>query len=78
MNIKDVPQKELRKKVGFVPQKGMLFSGTIESNIKYGNPDMTDEQMVKAAQIAQAEEFIESKPLKYKYDTLRIRKIFNG
>ena len=64
VNIKDVPQKELRKRIGFVPQKGMLFSGTIESNIKYGNPDMSDEQMVKAAEIAQATEFIEAKEKK--------------
>jgi len=66
VNVKDVPQKELRKKIGFVPQKGMLFSGTIESNIKYGNPEMSDEEMVKAAKIAQAEEFILSKEEKYK------------
>lgn len=65
VDIKDISNKDLRKIIGFVPQKGLLFSGTIESNIKFGNPDMSDEQMVKAAQIAQAEEFIESKPLKY-------------
>ena len=68
VNVKEVPQKELRKIVGFVPQKGVLFSGTIESNIKYGNPEMSDEQMVKAARIAQAEEFIEAKEQKYKSD----------
>ena len=66
VDIKDISNKDLRKIIGFVPQKGLLFSGTIESNIKYGNPDMADEQMIKAAQIAQAEEFIKSKPLKYK------------
>lgn len=65
VNIKDVSQKELRSKIGFVPQKGMLFSGTIRSNIKYGNPSMSDEDMIKAATIAQATEFIESKPKKY-------------
>ncbi len=65
VNIKEVPQKELRKKVGFVPQKGMLFSGTIRSNIKYGNPEMSDEQMIKAAKIAQAEEFIKTKQEEY-------------
>lgn len=64
-NIKDVPIKELRKKIGFVPQKGILFSGTIKSNIKYGNPEMNDEDMIKAAKIAQAEEFILSKEEKY-------------
>ncbi len=66
VEIKDISNKDLRKIIGFVPQKGLLFSGTIESNIKYGNPDMSDEQMIKSAQIAQAEEFIESKTLKYK------------
>lgn len=64
-NIKDVPIKELRKKIGFVPQKGILFSGTIKSNIKYGNPQMSDEDMIKAAKIAQAEEFILAKEEKY-------------
>ena len=66
VNIKDISFNDLNKIIGFVPQKGILFSGTIESNIKYGNPKMSDEQMVNAAKIAQAEEFIESKPLKYK------------
>lgn len=66
VDIKDISNKDLRKIIGFVPQKGLLFSGTIESNIKYGNPEIPDDKMVEAAQIAQAEEFIESKPLKYK------------
>lgn len=65
VDIKDIANKDLRKIIGFVPQKGILFSGTIESNIKYGNPDMSDEQMIETAQIAQATEFIESKPEKY-------------
>ncbi|MFR5190896.1 MAG: ABC transporter ATP-binding protein, partial [Clostridia bacterium] len=65
VNIKDVPQKELRKRIGFVPQKGILFSGTIESNIKYGDETMSDEQMEKAASIAQATEFIQAKEEKY-------------
>lgn len=65
VNIKDVPQHELRKRIGFVPQKGLLFSGTIESNIKYGNPKMSDKQMKEAAEIAQATEFIDAKPEKY-------------
>lgn len=66
LNIKDISNEDLRKIVGFVPQKGMLFSGTIESNIKYGNPKITDKKMIEAARIAQASEFIESKELKYK------------
>lgn len=65
VNIKKVPQKELRAKIGFVPQKGMLFSGTIASNIKYGKPNITDEQMKLASSIAQAEEFIKAKEEQY-------------
>ena len=65
VNIKDVSQKDLRDIIGFVPQKGVLFSGTIESNIKYADENMSDEQMVKAAEIAQATEFIEGKEKKY-------------
>jgi len=66
INIQDVTQHDLREKIGFVPQKGILFSGTIESNIKYGNVDMSDEEMIRAARIAQAEEFILEKTDKYK------------
>ena len=65
VNIKQVSQKDLRDIIGFVPQKGVLFSGTIESNIKYSDENMSDERMVKAAKIAQAEEFINSKTDKY-------------
>lgn len=65
VNIKDVTQHDLREKIGYVPQKGMLFSGDIESNIKYGNEDLSDEVMKKAAEIAQAKDFIESTPQKY-------------
>ena len=65
VNIKDVSQKDLRSRIGFVPQKGVLFSGTIESNIKYGKNDISDEEMKKAAAIAQATEFIEKKQDKY-------------
>ena len=66
VNIKDVSQTELRDKIGFVPQRGVLFSGTIESNIKYADDNMSDEQMIEAARIAQATEFIEEKENKYK------------
>lgn len=65
VNVKDLSQKELRDVIGFVPQKGVLFSGTIESNIKYSNSEMSDEKMIEAAEIAQAVEFIESKNDKY-------------
>ena len=57
--------KDLRQQIGFVPQKGVLFSGTIASNLRFGNAEATDAQVVQAAQIAQAEEFIEEKPEKY-------------
>ena len=66
VNVKDLSQKELRDIIGFVPQKGILFSGTIESNIKYSDENMSDEKMVEAAEIAQATEFIEGKDKKYK------------
>jgi len=66
VNVKDLSQKELRDIIGFVPQKGILFSGTIESNIKYSNQEMSDEKMVESAEIAQAVEFIEGKDEKYK------------
>ena len=66
VNIKDVSQKDLRDIIGFVPQKGILFSGTIESNIKYADENMSDERMIDAASIAQATEFIEEKEEKYK------------
>ena len=65
INIKDVEIEQLNKKIGYVPQKGVLFSGTIASNIKYGNEDMSDNQMEKAASIAQAVEFINEKEKKY-------------
>lgn len=66
VNVKDLSQKELREVIGFVPQKGVLFSGTIESNIKYSDESMSDEKMIEAAEIAQATEFIEGKDDKYK------------
>lgn len=61
VDIRDMSQKELRSHIGLVPQKGVLFSGTIESNIKFGGDFVTDEDMKEAATIAQATEFIESK-----------------
>ena len=66
VNVKEVSQKDLRDIIGLVPQKGVLFSGTIESNIKYADETMSDEQMQEAAEIAQAIEFIENKDKKYK------------
>ncbi|MCI8401742.1 MAG: ATP-binding cassette domain-containing protein [Lachnospiraceae bacterium] len=65
VDIRKIPQKELRELLGYVPQKGVLFSGTIESNLKFGGEEITDEEMKEAAGIAQAVEFIEGKPEGY-------------
>ena len=62
VDIREVPQHELREKLGYVPQKGLLFSGDIASNIMFGNPDGSESDMVEAAEIAQAAEFIDAKP----------------
>lgn len=62
VDIRDVAQHELRARLGYVPQKGLLFSGDIASNIMFGNPDGGDEEMKEAAKIAQAVEFIDAKP----------------
>jgi len=65
VNIKEVTQHDLHQVIGYIPQKGVLFSGDIESNIKYGDESISEEAMKKAANIAQATEFIESKKDKY-------------
>ena len=65
VDIRNMKLDDLRAKIGYVPQKGILFSGTIESNIKYGDSKITDKKMKEAASIAQATEFIESKPEGY-------------
>ena len=66
VDIREVKQHELREKLGYVPQKGVLFSGDIASNIMFGNSHGSDEEMIEAAEIAQATEFIDTKPEKYK------------
>lgn len=66
IDIREASQHELRERLGYVPQKGVLFSGDIESNILYGNPSGSQEEMKEAAEIAQAEDFIEEKQKKYK------------
>ena len=62
IDIKDLKQYDLREKIGYVPQKAVLFSGTIDSNLRYGKVDATNEEIEKASRIAQAKEFIEAKP----------------
>ena len=64
-DIRDISQRDLREELGYVPQKGVLFSGTIGSNIMYGNPNGSEQEMIEAAQVAQAEEFIETKKHRY-------------
>lgn len=65
VNVRDMKQHDLRSLIGLVPQKALLFSGSIESNIKYADENMTDELMEKAARISQAEEFINEKSEKF-------------
>jgi len=66
VDVRNMTQHELRDRLGYVPQKGVLFSGTIDSNIRYGKPDMPEEDVKLAAQIAQSDDFIEAKPEGYK------------
>ena len=65
VDIRNLSQHQLREKLGYVPQKGVLFSGTIRSNIMFGNPDGSEKDMTEAAKIAQATEFIETKHKQY-------------
>ena len=66
VDIREMDLKDLRRRLGYVPQKGVLFSGTIDSNLRYGCPDAPEEAIRRAAEIAQATEFIEAKPEKYR------------
>ena len=61
IDIRKLAMAELREEIGFVPQKGVLFSGTIASNLRFGKDDATDEQIREAAEIAQASDFIRRK-----------------
>lgn len=65
IDVREMPQTQLHDLLGYVPQKGVLFSGTIDSNLKFGGEDITDAQVQKAAAIAQATDFIEAKPEGY-------------
>lgn len=65
VNVKQAAQSDLHNQIGYVPQKGVLFTGTIASNLRYGETDAPDEAVLKAAEVAQAMEFIESKPTKF-------------
>ena len=65
VDVRNVSQHDLREKIGYVPQKGILFSGTIDSNLRYGREEATDVEIVRAAEIAQAIDFISSKPERF-------------
>ena len=65
IDVREMPQAQLHDLLGYVPQKGVLFSGTIDSNLKFGGEDITDAQVHKAAAIAQATDFIEAKSESY-------------
>ena len=68
VELRDLPLEELRQQIGFVPQKGVLFYGTIASNLRFGNPDASDAEIEQAAEIAQAMEFIGEKPDRFDSD----------
>jgi ATP-binding cassette subfamily B multidrug efflux pump len=68
IDVRDFTQNDLRKRIGFIPQKAILFTGTVAENIRYGKDDATDEEVKHAAEVAQASEFIETMP--DGYDTM--------
>ena len=65
VDVREMTQKEVRSRLGYVPQKGVLFSGTIDSNIRYGKTDISEAEVKEAAEVAQATEFIDAKPEQY-------------
>lgn len=77
-NIKDIPQEELRRMVGFVPQKAFLFGGTIASNLRHGNKDATEQDMMDVADIAQAGDFINELPEKFNATVAQGGRNFSG
>ncbi len=68
VDVREISQHDLREQLGYVPQKGVLFTGTIDSNIRFGNINATEDVVKKAAKIAQATDFIEEKPEGYESD----------
>ena len=65
VDVREMTQKDVRDRIGYVPQKGVLFSGTIDSNIRYGKTEISEDAVKKAAEVAQATEFIDTKPEGY-------------
>lgn len=78
INIKDIKQKDLRANIGYVPQKAFLFSGTIASNIKFGNKNATEQEMKDAAEIAQIKEFIDGLEDKFNTDVAQLGTNLSG
>lgn len=76
VDIRNLSLAELRDEIGFVPQKGILFSGTIASNLKFGRPEATEAEMTEAAEIAQATEFINEKPENMTAGLHRVERMF--
>ena len=68
VNVADADIKKLREKIGFVPQKGVLFTGTIKENIRYGNPNISDDDIKKAIEISQSKEFVSKLKGKEEYE----------
>ncbi len=77
-NVKDYPMRELRRKIGIVPQKAMLFSGTLRDNLKFGNENATDEQLFGALEAAQALDFVQKLPDGLNSEVARGGKNFSG
>ncbi|MGM0165736.1 ABC transporter ATP-binding/permease [Enterococcus sp. AZ135] len=77
-DVRDYRLKDLRKKIGYIPQKAQLFTGTIEDNLRYGKKDATQEEMEQAAEIAQAAEFISQKPDEYQEELSEGGSNFSG
>jgi ABC-type multidrug transport system fused ATPase/permease subunit len=78
VNVKEYPKDQLRNKIGVVPQKAVLFKGTIEENLKWGKKDATEEEMQEALQIAQAKEFVDEKEGKLKFQLNQGAKNLSG
>ena len=78
VDVRDVTLHDLHDQIGYIPQKGSLLSGTIESNLKYGNPDVSDEFMKECAEVAQAADFIETKEDKYQDEIAQGAKNVSG
>ena len=78
IDIRDMKRSDLRNKIGYVPQKSMLFSGTVKSNLLYANNDATDENLERASRIAQAEEFITSNPEGYEAHVAQLGSNLSG